>query len=394
MAPAVTTSARAFLASATREWRFLRTNPWELALATWLPLLCLTVLAWLLASGVVRRLPVAIVDDDHSATSRELTRLVDATPALVVTARPRTLGDAWPLVRSGDVYATIYIPAGTSRDAARGQSATIFAYYDATHPTGGQAVFHDASGAVQEMGFRLARREIARSHGASAVRPPPILVQASTAANPTPSYEGYLLGLLFPAVILFSVCLSATNTLGRELRRGTAGDWLRACDNALAPAVAGKLAPYLALAAVEGMVGLAWIAGARGDGVHGSLTMLVLGQTALYVAYAAFALLFVGATRNIGVALSAANLFGGTALSYSGGTFPIDGAPLFADIWNRIVPFATYVKLQGAQLGSGAPWSASLGSLTALVLFGLVPGVLGLRLFGRAARDPASWGRE
>ena len=394
MAATVRASARAFVISATREWRFLNANPWEFALATWLPLLCLTALAWLLASGVVRRLPVAVVDDDHSATSRELTRIVDATPALVVTARPRTLADAWPLVRSGDVYATIYIPAGTSRDAARGQSATIFAYYDATHPTAGQAAFRDASGAVQEMDLRLARGEIARVRGASAVRPPPIEVQASTAGNPVPSYEGYLLGLLFPAIILFSVLLNVTCAFGRELRNGTAGAWLVASGDRVAPAVAGKMTPYVAVALVEGIAGLAWIAGVRGDGVNGSLTMLVLAQTALYTAYAAIGLLFVGLTRSIGLGLSMANLFGGTALAYSGGTFPIDGAPLFAALWNQIVPFATYVKLQGAQLAAGAPWSASLGSLFALCLFVAVPGILGARLFGRAARDPASWGRE
>ena len=394
MAAAVNRSARAFLASSARELRFLRTNPWELAVATWLPCLCITILAWLLSAGVVRKLPVAVVDDDHSATSRELTRLLDATPALAVTARPRTLAEAWPLVRTSNVFEVIYVPAGTMRDAVRGRSATIFAYFDATHPTAGQAAFRDASAAVKEMEVRLAQHEIARARGVSAVRAPPILVQASTASNPTPSYEGYLLGLLFPAVILFAVCLSMTSAFGRELRDASAGEWLRASGDALIPASAGKAAPYLLLAALEGCAGIVWIAGLRGNGIHGSVVMLLLGQSALFAAYAASALLFVGLTRSMGEALSLANLFAGTALAYSGGTFPIDGAPKVAAVWNGIVPFATYVKLQAAQLSAGAPASASLGTLSILLLFALVPGALGLRLFGRAARNPASWGLE
>jgi ABC-2 type transport system permease protein len=394
MAAAVSGRARGFVISAKRECRFLRASPWDLALATWLPCVCLATLAWLLSSGVVRGLPIAIVDDDRSATSRELTRLLDATPALAVTARPRTLADAWPLVRAAHEYEVIYVPAGTSRDVARGQSATIFAYFDATHPTAGQAAFRDASGAVQEMGVRLAQREIARARGVSAVRSSPILVQASTASNPTPSYEGYLLGLLFPAIVLFALCLSVTGALGRELRDGSAAEWLHACGDEMIPAITGKMAPYLALAFVEGGAGLVWIAALRGDGVHGSAAMLLLGLFALFAAYAAFALLFVGATRSMGEALSLANLFAGTALAYSGGTFPIDGAPRFAAIWNRIVPFASYVKLQSAQLSAGASALASIDTLLALSLFVLVPGVIGLRLFGRAAYDPASWGRR
>ena len=392
MAAGVSESARAVVASAAREWRFLRASPWDLALATWLPCICLATLAWLLGSGVVRELPVAVVDDDRSATSRELTRLLDATPALAVTARPPTLAATWPLVRAGDVYAVFYVPAGASGEVARGRTATVFAYYDATHPTAGQAASRDAAAAVQEMGIRLARGQIARMSGMSAVRPPPILVQASTASNPTPSYEAYLLGLLFPAIILFALCLSVTSALGRELRDGTAGEWLRASGDALFPAVVGKMAPYLALAALQGVAGLTWIAAVRGNGVHGSLPMLLFGQAALYAAYAAIALLFVAATRNMGQALVLTNLYAGTAVAYSGATFPTDGAPLFAVAWNKIVPFATYLKLQAAQLSAGAPWSDSLGNLVTLSLFAVVPGLLGLRLYARAARDPASWG--
>ncbi|HEY2037988.1 MAG TPA: ABC transporter permease, partial [Steroidobacteraceae bacterium] len=289
MASAVNESARGFIASAAREWRFLRGSPWDMALATWLPLLCLMLLAWLLSSGVVRKLPVAVVDDDRSTTSREITRLLGATPALAVTARPHTLAAAWPLVRSGDIYAVIYVPARTTRDAERGETATIFAYYDATHPTAGQAAFRDASAAVQEMGVRFARGQIARSRGPSVVRPAPILVQGSTTDNAASSYEPFLLGLLFPAVILFAVCLSMTSAFGRELRNGSAPEWLHSSGDALIPAVAGKMAPYLALAGLQGFLGLTWIAGVRGEAAHSSVPMLLIGQMALYLGYAAIA---------------------------------------------------------------------------------------------------------
>jgi ABC-2 type transport system permease protein len=356
----------------------------------------MAALAWLLSEGVVRGLPVAVVDDDRSATSRELTRLLDATPALAVIARPNTLAEAWPMVRALDVYAVVYVPRGTSRDVARGRSATVFAYYDATHSTAGQAALGDAGAAVQALGLgaRLARREVARARGMAAVRPAPVLVQASTAANPVRSYETYLLSLLFPATTHFALCLCVVGALGRELRDGTAGAWLRASGDAVLPAVAGKVAPYVALALLLGVAGLAWLAAARGDGVHGSVVLLLLGQGALYGAYAAVALLLVGATRSMGEALSLTTLYAGTSLAYSGATFPIDGAPTLAAAWNRLVPFATYAKLQAAQLSAGAPWSASVGDLVTLSLFVLVPGVLGLRLFARAARDPAAWGRR
>jgi ABC-2 type transport system permease protein len=384
--------ARAFAASASREWRFLRRSPADLALAAWLPALCLVLLAWLLARGVVRDLPVAVVDDDRSAMSRELARLLDATPALSVSAHPRSLADAWPLVRARDVYAVVYVPAGASREVARGRSATVFTYYDATLLTAAQAARGDAGAAVQELAARLARRETARIRGVLAVRPSPVVVQASTPANAARSFEAYLLALLIPAVLHFALCLSAAGAFGRELRDATAGGWLRGSGGALFPAVAGKAAPYVGLSALQGVAGVLWLAVVRGHGVHGSVAMLLLGQGALYLASVAVALLFVGVTRNMGMALSLTTLYVGAALAYSGATFPIDGATPFAAVWNRLVPLTAYLKLQAAQLWSGAPWSASAGDLAALLLFALVPGALGLRLFSRAAHDPAAWG--
>jgi ABC-2 type transport system permease protein len=228
----------------------------------------------------------------------------------------------------------------------------------------------------------------------AAVRPAPVLVQASTAANPVRSYETYLLSLLFPATTHFALCLCVVGALGRELRDGTAGAWLHASGDAVLPAVLGKAAPYVALSLLEGVAGLTWLAAVRGDGVHGSVGMLLLGQLALLGAYAAIGLLLVGATRSMGESLSFTALYAGTSLAYAGATFPINGAPAFAVVWHRLVPFAVYARLQAAQLLAGAPWTASLRDLLTLSLFVLVPGVLGMRLFARAARDPASWGRR
>ena len=64
------TVREAFVRSALRECARLRADPWDLALATWVPLLALALLAWMFSAGVPRELPVAVVDHDNSAASR------------------------------------------------------------------------------------------------------------------------------------------------------------------------------------------------------------------------------------------------------------------------------------------------------------------------------------
>lgn len=395
MAAALTpaTARQAFVRSAVRECMRLRADPWDLAMATWIPLLALALFAWMFGAGVPRALPVAVVDHDNSAMSRELVRMIDAAPGLQVAARPADMQQAWAAVRAAEVYAVVHVPEGSGREILRGGSAVVFAYYNASHQTAGQAAERGIGDAVQAAGGRFVRADVARIRGPDAVRAPPLRVQATVLANAARSYEQFLLGLLFPALLYLAACLAMVSALGRELRDGTAGEWLQSCGDRLLPAVAGKLAPYLLLFTVHGTGSLVWLAAIRG-GVAGSAALLLAAQAGLYLASAGIALLLVGATRNLGVALSVTGLYAGTALAFSGATFPMQGAPLFAQAWSRLLPLTAYLKLQVQQLELGADWTASLPTVGGLLLFMLVAGGIGLVLYGRGARDPAAWGQR
>lgn len=395
MAAALTpaTARQAFVRSAVRECMRLRADPWDLAMATWIPLLALALFAWMFGAGVPRALPVAVVDHDNSVMSRELVRMIDAAPGLQVAARPADMQQAWAAVRAAEVYAVVHVPEGSGREILRGGSAVVFAYYNASHQTAGQAAERGIGDAVQAAGGRFVRADVARIRGPDAVRAPPLRVQATVLANAARSYEQFLLGLLFPALLYLAACLAMVSALGRELRDGTAGEWLQSCGDRLLPAVAGKLAPYLLLFTVHGTGSLVWLAAIRG-GVAGSAALLLAAQAGLYLASAGIALLLVGATRNLGVALSVTGLYAGTALAFSGATFPMQGAPLFAQAWSRLLPLTRYLKLQVQQLELGADWTASLPTVGGLLLFMLVAGGIGLVLYGRGARDPAAWGQR
>ena len=357
---------KAFRRSARREWRILLSSPWELALATWLPWLCLIVLALLLRQGLPRELPVAVVDEDRSARSRELLRLIDAAPA-VATTPFQSLNDAWDAARSLDVYAVLYVPP---------DAAVTFVYYNASYPSAGTAVARDAQSALASAG---------RS---------PVVVQTTTPFNPSRSLERYLLPLIFPAILSFALCLAVVSALGRELRDRTADAWLRSARGAPLPVVLGKILPYVLLFSLYGVVSFAWLASMGTGRVEGSLLMLFAGYLLMIVAYGAIGLLLVGATKKMGESLSVTTLYAGASLAYSTITFPSEGAPMFAKVWSALLPYTTYAKLQAEQLSMRASWETSLPHIVVLTLFIVLPGVSGMCLYVKALRDPRTWGER
>lgn len=395
MAAAVGAGAgSALLASLRRECAHLRRSRWDLSMVTWVPWLLLAVVMVVFDAGALRRLPVAVVDHDRSPASRALVRALDAAPGLAVVAMPVALDDAWSLLRRVDVYAVVHVPRDATRQMQRGDAATLFAFYDASYLTAGQAAAREIAAVVQARNAAEGAARASMLRGGAGVDAVPVRVQSTILFNPGRSYEHFLGGLVLPAILQLALALAVVAALGRELRDGSARAWLDACGGRLLPAVAGKLAPYLALFTAHLGVVLLWTAALRGNGVAGSAVLLLCGGFLLFAACAAIGLLLVGLTRSMGSALSLTGVTLGVALAFSGGTFPTTDGSQFARIWSRLMPFTAYVKLQMQQVDIGSPWRVSLWQIGALALFVLVAGAPGLRLFGRAARDPASWGRR
>lgn len=383
-----------FAASVRRECGFLWRNPWELALVSWVPWLLLALIMAVFGSSVLRNIPIAVVDEDGDGSSRSLIRALDAAPGVYVRSQPATLQQAWHQVRTLEVYAVVYIPRDASRDMARGQSGRIFAFYNASYLTIGQAAFREIAAVVQARGAGLAMdsaRYLRAGAGPSAV---PVRVQSTLLFNPERSYEQFLGGLLLPAMLQLAACLALVAAFGRELRDATASDWLQVAGGRLSLAIAGKATPYLVLFTLYGVAAIVWVSCVRGDGIAGSLTVLAAGSFMACMAYGAIGLLVIGLTRNMGTGLSLAGIYAGVSVAFSGGTFPVIEGPLFSQIWSRLLPFTAYVKLQMQQVHMGSPWQVSMRQLGVLLAFVVIAGLPGAWAYGRAARDPAAWGRR
>jgi ABC-2 type transport system permease protein len=376
-------------ASFQREVEHLRRDRADLLLITLLPAVMLGLMAWLFAASVMRDIPIAIVDLDRSAESRQLARMLDASPGVSVASQPSSLAEAQSQLRRLDVFAVVLVPRDATRQALRGEQGTVFAYYNATYLTTGQSAVRDIVEAVSAWNARLLGERIGKQVGPATLRAPPIAVQSDILHNPARSYELFLLPLLFPAILSLGLALAVAASLGREVRDGRLRVWL---GDTPWSAIAGKVVPYVLLFTIYGALGVLYLALLRGDGVAGSMLLLMLGQPVFYLACAAVALLFVGLTRDMGTSLSAIGLSIGTALAFSGATFPVVDAPLFTRVWNLLLPLTAYVKLQTQQQFVGAPWSVSLWPLGTLLLMVVVAGGIGGWRLIAAARsaDPAA----
>jgi ABC-2 type transport system permease protein len=374
-----------------REVAFLRGSPWDLALLTWIPLVLLAMVSWLFAAGVARDLPIAVVDNDHGAVARHYVQLLDATPGVRVSARPLTLAEGFALVRSGKVWAVVVVPAGTTKAIYRGGIGTLVAYPNAAYNTQSGDVMRDIGNASGRLGLSLSVGIGARLKSSAATMPPPLRVEARTLFNPQTSYELLLVPLIHTAMLHLMMCLGAASAVGRELRDGTAAEWLDGARGNIGIAVAAKLAPYVAIYTLFGVAALAAFS-VNGWPVAGSVWLLIAAHALLYLASAGIGVLFVGLTAKMMMSLSLIGVYAGASLAFSGALFPTDGGLLFTRIFSAMTPFHWFARAQAQQLESAAPIATTLPLLGVMLVFVLASFGLALPLLKGLARDPASWG--
>ncbi len=383
----------AYLESIRRETSFLRSSFWDLSLVTWIPLLLMAVVAVQMSAGVMRDLPVVVVDQDGGRIGRELSVRLNASPGLQVTAHLSDMPAAEELVRSRRAFAIVLVPEGAEQDILRGGTARIITFYNASYSTPSGAALREINVVTQAYAARLAADQSAAIVGVAKVRPPPILVQSTVLFNPQGSYELQLVALVHPALLHLVFMVAVTSALGRELRDGTIGAWLAAARNPVA-AVAGKLTPYLAVFMLWSLLATGYLAGIRGWPIAGSPIVIFVGYAAMYLAYTGVALLVIGLTRSMVQSLSVAGLYAGASFAFAGVIFPVESASPFAQVWSSLLPYTSFANLLSEQWVMGSPVGVSLQHIPTMLLF-VLPGILlGLPPYIRAAHAPAVWGRR
>lgn len=387
-----------------REARRLAADPWDLAMVTWVPLLGVALLWWIFSAGLPRHLAVGVVDEDHSSLSRQLVRMLDATPGVQITQQFANTGEAERALRNIEVYAVVTIPRDFARTVKEGRTAQVTLLHNAQMGTHSGLLQRDVRAAVGTLsaGIEMATRN-KRGEAARAVRVSmePIHTQMVALFNVSSNYEQFLGAALIPALLHILAMTAGAWTVGRELRDRSLGEWL---GNALGDApgaggllhtagsLIGKLAlPWatLTLVGLLALVGITWGRGWHPPGnlawVAGALALLMAVSLAAGAALAAL-------TRSLRTALSGAGFFAAPAFAFSGVAFPLSGMPASARAWAEAMPFTHYIRLQIEQLQMGAPLSTSVSTMGALLVATGVLGLVGTVGLHLAARRPDTWG--
>ena len=389
-------TGHALASSLRREWARLRADPWDIAMLSAIPLALYLLTWWIFSAGVARELPLVVHDRDHSAVSRQLIRMLDASPGLQVVLAAQNEDEALRLIRARGAFGLLSIPDDLQASLLAGRGARLQWAYNAQFAAHAGAMTRDVRTVVATVSAGVELQGRAR-RGAGVLQASaqlePVRTRTSTLFNENGSYLASLaLPVNFTLLHMF-VTLAAVTALGREFRAATVSEWLAAADGRLAAALFGKLAIPAAVFAVHALLLFLLFGVVLGWPVQGSATAMLAGTGLFITACLALGAAIIAFSSSLRAALSASAFITAPAFAFAGQGFPLLAMPPAARIWAESLPLTHYLQMLNNTWLAGAPLRFNLAPLAVLLAFTLGLGALAWLRLARRVRQPDTWGK-
>ena len=306
-----------------------------------------------------KKLPVTLVISSDAQVRRVERLLVHVSPGIEIR-HVASLDDALAELRRG----TTLLAADLSADPR-------VAYLDASDPVTASFVEH----AVERAAASLATAE---EPGESAVRIEPLF-------NPARRTQPFLVSGLLGLILSMTLVMMSALTVARERERGTLDGLL---TSAARPAEvwAGKILPYVALAAIQSTLVLIAARLGFGIAVQGSLTLLYGATLVFAIANLSLGFMFSCLARQQMQAMQMSFFFFLPSSLLSGFMFPFIAMPGWAQRIGEVLPLTHFLRIVRGIMLRGVDASFVRRELLPIAAFALTVTLFSLLAWRRTVR--------
>ena len=199
-------------------------------------------------SEVLREVPIAVVDESATSSSRDLVRAMDEGSGAYVAYIAQDMAEARRLLYERRAYGVAYIPSDYERKILGGEQANVAIYCDASYFLIYRVLFEQLATAVTYAGAEISLRRVvaegvAPEQAVTAVEP--VIYESHTLFNPSLGYGIFVMPAIF-ILILQQTLLMGIGIIGGTWRERNLYDELMPDGSrpSLVALVMGKILTY------------------------------------------------------------------------------------------------------------------------------------------------------
>lgn len=364
-------SANRLKAIIVKEALHIVRDPQTLGIVLLMPVAMMFIYGYALSMDV-SEVPVAVEDPVQTVFSRAITRAVDATTMFHVVAVYNVVSDPEALFRSSRIKALFRFSSSFDSDLrSPARSAAVQILIDGSDSNLGTIIKNAADAVLVGPAVRLLNMP----------DPPTVTIHRYILYNPRQKSAFYFVPGLMAIILMMISALLTSVTLTREKELGTLAQLL---VSPLKPAeiLIGKLAPYLLLAAADGVFIL--VIGRLGFGVTVAGSYLLLAATSVVYIFTSLAIgLLVStiAARQWHAMITALTVTLMPSVLLSGFVFPVSSMPVPLQVVSYVIPATHFLKIVRGIVLKGVGLDVLWQPLLVLLVEGIVLVILAVRKF-------------
>lgn len=367
-----------------KEFRQIRRDSRSLVFMIFIPAFLLIVFGFALNFDV-KHIPLAVVDQDGSQSSRELVDRFGTTEYFDVKAVLGRTGDIDGLMARDRVRAALVIPPTFSEDLLAGRSPSVQFIVDGANAMSGTTAAGYAAAILQSFSQKVTLAALARSGLGGAVLP--LRADVRVWYNPELRSARFLLPGLMAFILMVILTTSTAFSIVREKERGTM-EQISVSPLPSAALIIGKLVPYalISLASAHLVLALGWVL--FGVAVKGNYFLLLLVMVLFLISGLGQGILISAVTRTQQVAflLSVLTTILPTFI-LSGFVFPIRNMPPVIQAVTYLVPGKYFLVALRAIILKGVGLAAFWDQALLLAAFAVLMLVLSVAALSRGGRE-------
>lgn len=359
-----------------RELRRLAVQPIYWFCMVIAPLFCYFFFTSLMHEGLPESLPLGVVDEDHTVTSRNLVRNLDAFQMTDVVKTYSNVTEARKAVQQGHIYGFYLIPQGTTSEAQSQRLPTISFYTNYSYLVAGSLLYRDMR-TMSELASGAASRTVLYAKGATERQAmaylQPVVIDMHAVGNPWLNYNVYLSNVIIPGMLGLFIFMITVYGLGTELKFNTADELMQRSGGSVIVAVTGKLIPQLLVFLLSGTLYVLYLYAYLHFPCHCGLACMWCIMALFVMACQGMGVFMFTMFPTLRLGLSFASLWGVISFSISGMSFPVMAMhPILQGIAN-LFPLRHYFLLYVNSALDGYPLANAWPFVLALLAFALLP---------------------
>lgn len=310
----------------SREWKRIAAHPIYLFCMVLAPLFCYYFFTSLMRQGLPESLPMGLVDEDHTTTTRNLARNLDAFQMSDITHEYPNVTEARRAVQKGDIYGFYLIPHGTTKQAQLQRVPMVSFYTNYSYLVAGSLLYRDMR-MMSELASGAASRTVLYAKGATEGQAmaylQPIVIDMHAVGNPWLNYNIYLSNIIIPGMLGIFIFMVTVYSLGSELKFDTADELMASSNDSIIVALTTKLLPHTIVFLLMGTLYVLLLYGYLHFPCNCGIPRMWCVMALFVLACQGLGVFMFTMLPTLRMGLSFASLWGVISFSISGMSFPV-----------------------------------------------------------------------